>query len=73
MSPGCALAGSALFSGDHLIRLLAGLAVLLFVSRGVLRSGVRRGWARSAAIAVFAVAVCYALVVTLLWMLGAIC
>ena len=62
-------------SGDHLIRILAGLAVLLFVSRGVLAYGRGRyGWARWArwgAVAAYAAAVGYALVMISLWAFGA--
>jgi hypothetical protein len=62
-------------SGDQLIRILAGIAVLLFVGRGVLmRSRGRYAWAKWAkwaAIAAFSAAFLYALGVTLLWALGA--
>jgi hypothetical protein len=62
-------------SGDRLIRILAGIAVLLFVGRAVLaRERRRRPWARWAkwgAIAAFSAAFLYALGMTLLWVLGA--
>jgi hypothetical protein len=62
-------------SSDHLIRILAGLAVLLFVGRGLLARGrgryrLRR-WARWGAVAVYAAAVCYALIISLFWAFGA--
>jgi hypothetical protein len=60
-------------STDRLIRLLAGIAVLLFVGRGVLWRG-RYAWAKWAkwgAIAAFSAAFLYALGLTLLWAFGA--
>jgi len=62
-------------SGDRLIRVLAAIAVLLFVSRGVLARG-RGGyllakWAKWGAIIAFSAACLYALGATLLWALGA--
>jgi hypothetical protein len=60
-------------SGDHLVRILAGVAVLLFVSRGVLARGrgrVSAKWAKWGAIAALSAALCYALGMTLLWALG---
>jgi hypothetical protein len=62
-------------SGDRLIRILAELAVLLFVSRAVLaRAGRRQAWAKWAkwgAFAAFSAAFLYALGMALLWALGA--
>jgi len=60
-------------SGDQLIRILAGIAVLLFVGRGVLARGRYAGakWAKWGAIAAFSAAFLYALGVTLWWVLGA--
>jgi hypothetical protein len=62
-------------SGDHLIQILAGLAVLLFLSRGLLARGRGRydwtRWAKWGAVAAFAAAVGYALVVIVLWAFGA--
>ena len=53
-------------SGDHFVQILAGLAVLLFVSRGLMVRGRGRydwaRWTRWGAVAAFAAAVCYALV-----------
>ena len=59
-------------SGDRLIRLLAGIAVLLFVGRAVLPRGRGRyAWAKWGAIAAFSAAVSYTLGLTLLWAFGA--
>jgi hypothetical protein len=62
-------------SGDRLLQILSGVAVLLFVSRGVLPRGRGRYawaiWAKWGAIAAFSAAACYALGMTLLWALGA--
>jgi hypothetical protein len=62
-------------SSDRLIRLLAGIAVLLFVSRAVLARGRGRHawakWAKWGAIAAFSAAFSYALGLTLLWAFGA--
>jgi hypothetical protein len=59
-------------SGDQLIRILAGVAVLLFVGRGVLLRGryAWEKWVKWGAIAAFSAAFLYALGVTLLWALG---
>lgn len=62
-------------SADQLIRILADIAVLLFVSRAVLAPG-RGGyawakWAKWGAIAAFSAASIYALGLTLLWAFGA--
>jgi hypothetical protein len=55
-----------------LIRLLAGIAVLLFVGRAVLPRGRGRyAWAKWGAIAAFSAAVSYTLGLTLLWAFGA--
>ena len=66
---------SASLFDDRLIRLLAGVTVLLFVGRAVLPRGRGRypwaRWAQWGAIAVFAVAVCFVLGMSLLWVLGA--
>jgi hypothetical protein len=73
--PGAEPEDAGFLSGDRLIQILAGVAVLLFVSRGVLPRGRgRNAWAKCAkwgAIAVFSAALCYALVRTLLWALAA--
>jgi len=62
-------------SSDQLIRLLAGLAVLLFVGRFVLARGRRRDawakWTKWGAIAAFSAALLYALGLTFLWAFGA--
>ena len=62
-------------SSDRLIRLLAGVAVLLFVGRAVLPRGRGRHawakWAKWGAIAAFSAAVSYTLGLTLLWAFGA--
>jgi hypothetical protein len=62
-------------SSDRLIRLLAGIAVLLFVGRvALVRRRGRYGWAKWAkwgAIAAFSTAFLYALGLTLLWAFGA--
>ena len=58
-------------SDDRLIRILTYLAILLFVSAGVLP--LARGrypwakWARWGAIGIFSIAVVYALVLTIGW------
>jgi hypothetical protein len=61
--------------GDRLIRILAGVAVLLFVGRGLLPRGRRHStwakWARRGAIAAFSAAFLNALGVTLWWAFGA--
>jgi membrane protein YdbS with pleckstrin-like domain len=58
-------------SDDRLMQILQALAVLLFVSVGALSLGRARyawmKWARWGSIAVFAVAVVFALVLTLRW------
>jgi hypothetical protein len=63
------------FSSNQLIRLLAGIAVLLFVGRLVLARGRRRDawakWTKWAAVAAFSAAFLYALGLTLLWAFGA--
>jgi hypothetical protein len=56
-------------SSDRLIRVLAGIAVLLFVGRAVLARG-RAKWAKWGAIAAFSAAFLYALGLTLLWAFG---
>jgi hypothetical protein len=64
-----------LLPDDRPVRILAGLAVLLFVSRGLLvRGRGRYGWAKWAewgSIAAFAAALCCALLMMVLWALGA--
>ncbi len=64
-----------ILSGDPLIRILAGIAVLLFVGRAVLAPGRGRyawaKWAKWGAIAAFSAAFIYALGLTLLWAFGA--
>jgi hypothetical protein len=64
-----------LLSDDRLIRILAGIAVLLFVGRALLPPGRRRHawakWAKWGAIAVFSAAFLYALGLALLWALDA--
>jgi hypothetical protein len=64
-----------LLSHNRLIQILAGLAVLLFVSRGLLARGRGRyGWAKWAewgSIAAFSAALCYAIGAMVLWALGA--
>jgi hypothetical protein len=61
-------------SGDRLIRLLAAIAVLLFVGRALLRrwrhGHVLAKWARWGAIAAFSAASLYALGASLRWALG---
>jgi hypothetical protein len=63
------------FSSNQIIRLLAGIAVLLFVGRLVLARGRRRDawakWAKWGAIAAFSAAFLYALGLTFLWAFGA--
>jgi membrane protein YdbS with pleckstrin-like domain len=58
-------------SDDRLMQILQALAVLLFVSVGALSLGRARyawmKWARWGSIAVFAVAVVFALILTLRW------
>lgn len=56
---------------DRLMRLLEGLAVLLFVGAMILPRG-RRGyrWAKRAAVVLFAAACVYALAFVLLWAIG---
>ncbi len=60
-------------SDDRLMQILQALAVLLFVSVGALSLGRARHnwvkWARWSSIAVFAVAVVFALVLTVRWVL----
>jgi membrane protein YdbS with pleckstrin-like domain len=60
-------------SDDRLMQILQALAVLLFVSVGALSLGRARyawvKWARWGAIAVFSVAVVFALILTLRWAL----
>jgi hypothetical protein len=62
-------------SGDQLIRILAGTAVLLFVGPAVLAAGrgryARAKWAKWGAVAAFSAAFIYALSLTLLWAFGA--
>jgi len=62
-------------SDDRLLAILQSLAVLLFVSVGVLSFGrARRPWARWAkwgAVTMFALAFLYAVAITLRWALGA--
>ena len=62
-------------ASDQLIRLLAGIAVLLFVGRAVLSRGRGRHawakWAKWGAIAAFSAAFSYALGLILLWAFGA--
>ena len=68
------MTGGAAFGDPQIIRLLAGLAVLLFLGRAVLPRGRgRRDWARWArwgSIAAFAAAAGYALVLTVQWALA---
>jgi hypothetical protein len=56
---------------DRLLRILTYLAILLFVSAGVLPLGRGRNpwakWARWGAIGIFSIAVVYALVLTIGW------
>ena len=65
--------GTALLSNDRLLQVLLYLAILLFVSAGVLprgRSGYRWvRWARWGAIVIFSIAIVYALVLVLRWAL----
>lgn len=72
---GHSLVGEPAVFGDRLMQILAGVAVLLFVSRAVLpRLRGRRAWATWAkwgAIAALLAAICYALGMTLLWALAA--
>jgi hypothetical protein len=61
-------------SDDRLMQILQALAVLLFVSVGALSLGRARygwvKWARLASIAIFSVAVAFALILTWRWALG---
>jgi hypothetical protein len=61
-------------SGDLLVHLLTGVAVLLFVSRAAMARGRGRylwaRWAKWGAIAALSAAFLYALVAILLWALG---
>jgi hypothetical protein len=61
------------WSGDRLMQILQALAVLLFVSVGVLSLGRAQytwvKWARWGSIAIFSVAVMFALILTLRWAL----
>jgi hypothetical protein len=61
-------------SNDRLMQILQTLAILLFVSVGALSLGRARyawvKWAKWGSIAVFSVAVVYALVLTLRWALN---
>ena len=61
-------------SDDRLMQILVTLAILLFVSVAVLPlSRSRYPWARWAkwgAVAIFSVAVAYAVILTLCWVLG---
>jgi protein-S-isoprenylcysteine O-methyltransferase Ste14 len=63
----------AVLSDDRLMQILLTLAILLFVSVGVIRMAPGRfpwaKWARWGAIVIFSVAVVYALVLTLRWAL----
>jgi hypothetical protein len=61
------------WSGDRLMQILQALAVLLFVSVGALSLGRAQytwvKWARWGSIAIFSVAVMFALILTLRWAL----
>jgi hypothetical protein len=63
------------FSGDQLIRILAGVAVLLFVGPAVVATGRGRyrwaKWAKWGAVAAFSAASICAIGLTLLWAFGA--
>jgi hypothetical protein len=63
-------------SDDRVVQILAGIAVLLFLSRAVPPRGRRSyawaRWTKWGAIAAFAAAVCYALAMTLLWAFAAL-
>ncbi len=62
-----------MWSGDRLMQILQALAVLLFVSVGALSLGRAQytwvKWARWGSIAIFSVAVMFALILTLRWAL----